>query len=748
MYIAHRKDKNNVEEIQTVKEHSKNTAEMARYFAIQPLKDYIYLMGLLHDIGKYQSSFQDRIEGKNIRVEHSTCGAIAVMYLREDLEKNYKANFFRMLQLCIVGHHSGLPDMGNKNDDESKSTFYGRMKREFEDFSIWEEDLKEFIKTDIDIMEYWNYIFSDCNKEMEKVIDKYAFLTRYCFSCLTDADSIDTIQFMLEKHNTGMKSDFEKCLIKVDNLLKSFDCKTKLQATRAGIQSQAFENINKKSEIYLMNMPTGSGKTLCSVKCALERIRLDKSKKRVIYVIPYNSIIDQTAEVFNKLFGEEVDILLHQSTFSVEDLKDVDEDYKQVVKMSTENWDADFIITTTVQFFESIYANKRSKLRRLHNMSDSIIIFDEVHRLPEKFLQPCLEAVAYLTKYLNSEAIFLTATMPDFKNLIKQLTFENIKITDLITDSSNFKEFKKCNYKYIGDITSETLIEKTLSYSSSLIIVNKKKTARKLYELCNGKRFHLSTYMTSDDRKKVISDIKKELYELEKDFPKLTNVPEDRRITVISTSLIEAGVDLDFYTVFRELTGLDSILQAGGRCNREGKREKADVFIFGLEEEKDSIKDDRTAITSSLIKKFDDISTKESLDEYYNKLFFFNKDILTKMSMYKFCNSINNIPFEKYYNEFKIIDDRSKSIIILSDNEREKLISEIKFVKVNLRTLQKYTCSVNENELNELIKQGVIVGMENGLYILANNDYYDRELGILFEPKDYYIDNGDSFLLL
>ena len=123
MYIAHRKDKNNVEEIQTVKEHSKNTAEMARYFAIQPLKDYIYLMGLLHDIGKYQSSFQDRIEGKNIRVEHSTCGAIAVMYLREDLEKNYKANFFRMLQLCIVGHHSGLPDMGNKNDDESKSTF-------------------------------------------------------------------------------------------------------------------------------------------------------------------------------------------------------------------------------------------------------------------------------------------------------------------------------------------------------------------------------------------------------------------------------------------------------------------------------------------------------------------------------------------------------------------------------------------------------------------------------------------------
>jgi len=116
--------------------------------------------------------------------------------------------------------------------------------------------------------------------------------------------------------------------------------------------------------------------------------------------------------------------------------------------------------------------------------------------------------------------------------------------------------------------------------------------------------------------------------------------------------------------------------------------------------------------------------------------------------MYKFCNSINNIPFEKYYNEFKIIDDRSKSIIILSDNEREKLISEIKFVKVNLRTLQKYTCSVNKNELNELIKQGVIVGMENGLYILANNDYYDRELGILFEPKDYYIDNGDSFLLL
>lgn len=695
------------------------------------MKEFMYIIGLAHDIGKFQESFQKRIRGMNISVEHSACGALAVA-------EKYPSPVNLMMEYCIAGHHSGIPDGGFVTDQADQSSLQGRMRREFEDFSEYKRELSF---PELDVQKWTAYLIEDCDKKIDKLVDKFAFLTRYAFSCLVDADSSDTAEFCKEKEiPRQLKAEFSACLEKVNRLLDSFVCKTNLQKTRALLQNQAFQNAKQFAEIYLMNMPTGSGKTLASVKIALERVLAD-NKKRIIYVIPYNSIIDQTSEVFENLFQDDIEILRHQSTFSYEEDENKTEDYRLAAKFASENWDAPFIITTAVQFFESIYANKRGKLRKLHNMSEAVLIFDEAHLMPQDYLQPCLQAVAYITRYLHSKAIFLTATMPDFEKLLKEYALSDSAVVKLLPDTSLFTEFQKCRYKYIGEIEDESLLSRSNVSPSSLIIVNRKATARRLFERCTGRKYHLSTYMTAYDRKRVLKEVRQELKRLESDFPNYENVPEERKITIISTSLIEAGVDLDVYTVFRERTGLDSILQAGGRCNREGKRKNADVFVFDLAGERQRIVgDERGNLTKGLFAKYEDISEARCIEEYYERLFFMKKEEIQKNTMHKECVDIRSIPFKKYAEKFELIDTKTTSLVVARDAESKKMIEALKFTGTgNIRKLQNYTCSLYQKELEDLIKQHVVDDYQTGVYCLTNQDYYDKDLGITFEAKDYYL---------
>ncbi len=730
-YIAHRNEISGA--VQTVKEHCENTAALCRNFSIPELKDFMYAVGLLHDVGKFQASFVKRINGANIKVEHSTCGALAAK------EKyTMPVPMALMMEYCIAGHHSGIPDGGFPNDDIDKSTLCGRLKRDYEDFSEYKNELA---LPELNGLEWLKYLFRDCDNKMENVIDKFAFLTRYVFSCLVDADSIDTADFCKERELPGkLNADFSSCLQNIDDKLNSFICKTELQKARTILQNQAFQNINQDAEIYLLNMPTGSGKTLASAKIALERA-LSKEKKRIIYVIPYNSIIEQTADVLEEIFGGNLEILRHQSTFSYEDEENGSEDYREAAKTAAENWDAPFIITTAVQFFESVYANKRGKLRKVHNMADSILVFDEAHLMPQDYLQPCLQAVAYITRYLHSEAVFLTATMPDFEKLMKEYALPDSKIVKLIKDTSMFTKFQKCRYSYIGEISSSELLSKCREYPSSLIVVNKKATARELYQECGGKRYHLSTYMTSYDRKRILKEIRRELKQLEADYPEYKDVPEDRRITIISTSLIEAGVDLDVYTVFRERSGLDSILQAGGRCNREGKRKMADVFVFDLAEEtRQAALDEKANLTKGLLKKYDDVSAVKCIEEYYSRLYFMKADDIQKNTMHQACSDLASIPFKEYAEKFELIDSRQVSLVVPCDAQSEQLVEMMKYTKAgNARKLQNYTCSVRQKELEDLIRQHAADDYGTGIYYLTNKDYYDEYTGVLFEASDYFL---------
>lgn len=717
--------------IQTVKEHSENTAELCREFAIPPLKDVMYSMGLLHDIGKFQKAFQDRIDGANIRVEHSACGAIVA-------NEKYGGSAGLLMAYCIAGHHSGLPNAGYKNDAPYTSTLYGRMKRdEFDDYSAY---MKELSIPAINQENFMNFLIKDCGRNISMLVDKFSFIVRYCFSCLTDADSVDTADFCDTGTDLHLSVDFERCLEKVNRRLDSFICKTELQKARSLLQSQVFDKVTEDAEIYLMNMPTGSGKTLCSVKFALEKAIREK-KKRIIYIIPYNSIIDQTASEFEGLFGNDAQILRHQSSFSYEDDENNSEDYREAAKSAAENWDAPFIITTAVQFFESIYANKRGKLRKLHNMADSILIFDEAHLMPEEYLQPCLQSIAFLTRYFNSRAVFLTATMPDFPKLIKQYALPDSRIVNLIDDTRDFNKFKKCKYDYIGKVDEENLLAQAARQPSSLIIVNTKKKARVLYKACNTKKYHLSTYMTALDRKTVIDKIKEDLAQLSEEFSGLEDVPEGRKITIISTSLIEAGVDLDVHTVFRELSGLDSILQAGGRCNREGRRADACTYIFEFEENsKKILKDERRNLTKGIIKKYDDISSPESIEEYYDRLFFMKAEDIQKNTMSTMCQDIRNIPFKDYSQNFNIVDSSSISLFVDGSDEGKKIIDQLKHTgSCNTRKIQKNLCSISPRELEDLIKQHVAEDFGTGIWCLTNPHYYNSDTGVSFEANDYII---------
>lgn len=716
---------------QSVSAHCKNTAERAAQFSIEPLRDVVYAAGLLHDIGKYQPAFQAHIKGKDIRVEHSVCGAKVA-------GEKYENALALLLQYCIAGHHSGLPDGGNRAvDTADMATLSGRLKRETEDFSAYEQ---EIVPPAVDTDAFQAFLLRNCTS-IPQLCEKFAFVTRYCFSCLTDADSLDTAEFCGAPPNREMTADFKACLQRIDAKLQGFSAHTPLQKARAVLQAQVYQKADADANIFLMNMPTGSGKTLCSMKFALQRA-IKLHKRRIIYIIPYNSIIDQTAAEFENLFGDCATVLRHQSSFSYDDL-DIEEDYRVQLKSSVENWNAQIIITTAVQFFESVYANRRGKLRKLHNMADSILIFDEAHLMPVDFLQPCLQAVTHITDTLNSEAVFLTATMPNFEKLLQIYAPPSGKTVNLVTDYTPFAAFQKCRYINLGAISEEEILQKALQSPSTLVVVNTKKEAQALYTASMSmfkNAYHLSTYMTALDRKRVIGEIKTALTKLEADFPSLQDVPDERKIFVVSTSLIEAGVDLDFCSVFRQLAGLDSLLQAGGRCNREGKRQNAEAFVFTFAHEAGKItKNIRAEITKGLLTEFSDITSAECINAYFERLFFLNREKITQHQISNNCTDLRTLPFASFAEKFRLIQSDAITLVVPRDAECEALLEELRTKGfTNHRSLQKYACSIYEQELADLQRQGAVENL-NGVWCLTNSDYYDEDLGMKFDAGDYYI---------
>ena len=721
-YYAHTREDG---ERQTVKAHLIGVSKLAEDFSVDLLKPLAKKASLYHDIGKYAINFQKRLDDDKVKFSHAACGAIEYKNLADKNDC-----FAPLMEYCIAGHHTGLMDGGTRADNSDSPTLSGTLKRENEytgdnDYSAYTTEIDFATLTQEERTPLRNELLS--TKDPTELIERYAFFTKYVFSCLTDADFLDTEIFCNKNVERGMSGDFEKALDKLNRELSDMPSDNPLRQARSRIQQQAFDNSVNKSHISILDMPTGSGKTLCSLKLALE-----SGKKRIIYVIPYTSIIEQTANKFEKMFGDVLPVLQHHSNYSYDGDTEEEKKTAEKLKRTCENWDAPLIITTSVQFFQSIYHYKGSALRKLHNLRDSVIVFDEIHLIPTELLRPCLKAVGYITKYLNSEALFLSATMPDYSKLFDKF-LPDVNYNKLVTDRTNFKYFKKCEYKDMGKTTLETIAENASRCKNALIVVNTKKTAAELYNLVQGEKYHLSANMTPAHRSRVIEVVRNKL-------------ENGEHITVVSTSLVEAGVDLDFNTVFRQLSGLDSILQAGGRCNREGRDDKGYVYVFDIDEtyRKGSDLAMRINKTKGLLEKYQDITSYDCIKEYYDGIFDFNQSRIAENSIAKYNEQSNSfdrqglmspysIPFRSYAMQFEYISADTISIVIDDPNDQtcHELVETLRNGDMSVRrALQKYSVSVYMNVFKDLYSQGVLKDHGTGIFILENQSYYNNETGL------------------
>lgn len=703
---------------QTVKEHLENVSRLCADYAIPELREYARLCGLLHDLGKYTAAFQKHINGAKIRVEHAR-------YEAQEISGRKGGLYLPMVEYCIAGHHCGLHDGGTKADTGDVASLHGLLKRERDDYSAYKNDIR-FTMPDDRLAAFMN----GC-KTKEDIIELYAFLTRYLFSCLTDADFIDTERFFSPGSERGVHGSFEKALELLNEKLDSFRPVTELQKARSALQAQVYRRVRDKADVYFLDMPTGSGKTLCSLKAALETAIREK-KKRIIYIIPYVSIIEQTADIFGEIFGDVLPVLQHHSNYNFDTDADEDESTAEKLKRACENWDADLIVTTNIQFFESLYHYKGSRLRKLHNLADSLLVFDEFHMLPTKYIQPCLRAVGYVTKYLNSAALIMSATMPDYSAYLKKY-LPDCSVVSAVDDRSLFGVFEKCRYSFVGQKSLEEVAAMTEVRGGVLVVVNSRKTAKKLFNLCRekGAAYHLSTHMTPDHRSRIIGEIKLRL-------------EAGESISVISTSLIEAGVDLDFRAVLRENAGLDNIIQSGGRCNREGKMKRGEVIVFetGSAYGEVAIK---ANITRSLFDEYDSITGEDCIKEYYRRLFEWNDELISKNSITEEMTSLrpDAIPFRSYADSFGLVDSETVGILI-PDEENAALTDDIAALRQGVlsvkRGLQKYCASVRMYEFKNMMEMGIIEQLPGGVWMLNNSAYYDKDfLGLDLEREVNYI---------
>lgn len=707
-YIAHKDE----EREQSIKEHLEGTAERAGEFAEKfGKKEWGYCCGMLHDIGKYSEEFQRKIqEDTNDRVDHATAGA---QVCKE------RGGYYSILSYCIAGHHAGLPDYGNT---AMSSSLCGRWKKRICDYHAYKDEIK-IPKLDTDPI-----VFSK-DRNMDFALGTFI---RMLYSCLVDADFLDTESFM-KNGDTGRNSGesmetLQNRLEKhISEWLKNTDTDT-INGRRTEILKNCIKEGKQKEGIFRLTVPTGGGKTLASLAFALEHA-VKNHKDRIIYVIPYTSIIEQNAQVFREILGED-NVLENHCNVDYES----SEEFKPM-HLASENWDKPVVVTTNVQFFESLFANKSSKCRKLHNIANSVVILDEAQMLPMDYLKPCTAMLQELVDGYRTSIVLCTATQPTLDAFFR----ENALIKELCPRmEEQFQFFQRVNYQNLGKIRWDDLLEKLKRENNALCIVNTKKAAQMIYKEIDGEGiYHLSTSMYPKHRKRVLKEIRERLKNNEK-------------CIVISTSLVEAGVDLDFVRVYRQIAGLDSMIQEAGRCNREGKRKLSEsmVYIFDLEESY-PVQSQRQQmdVSKGILQDYADIADLKAITDYFTRLYHYRGTSLDKKKiMDEFQKMECN--FAKVAKEFRLIEENTRMIFINREPEADELLQELRIKGVTRERMRKagqYCIQVYDNEKSEnsffdkLNGAGMLKPISEEMqdfYELAAGEQYSEEYGLDFSLED------------
>lgn len=553
--------------------------------------------------------------------------------------------------------------------------------------------------------------------------------TRMLFSCLVDADYLDTETAIQGGQPRGKGETLERLLEKLNAHVAPWleAPANDLCAKRSAILARCLRGGEDERGLYTLTVPTGGGKTISSLAFALSHA-VKHNLQRVIYVIPYTSIIEQNADVFAKVLGEENVLEHHSQVEFADDGEETPEAYKK--RLACENWDAPVVVTTAVQFFESLYAAKTSKCRKLHNIANSVVIFDEAQTLPLPFLIPCVSAIGELVQHYGVTAVLCTATQPALGRLFKQLAPTLVQHEIAPDPDELFDYFRRVSFCREGVFTPEKLAERLTETAQVLCIVNTRKRARQVYEsLPEEGRFHLSTLMIPTDREKTLNAIR-------------TRLQNGKTCRVVSTSLVEAGVDVDFPSVWRELAGLDSILQAAGRCNREGRRSAVESVVHVFEAEGKfpaSMTQQREAATK-VMEEFEEINTRPAIRAYFKRLLWVKGD--EALDAKQILSSERACTFQSTAKVFQLIDADTCTVYVPNADNTEDIarLRAGMYSKALIRRLGRSSVNVYRHEYEKLVSAAVVEDYgQDGFGILIQPDTYDPKCGLSTEAEDAFL---------
>lgn len=740
-YYAHSGLPNNYATWQTLQSHAMNVGEMAAAFAVffgaQEIARYT---GQLHDIGKYTPEFNDRLHGGK-RVDHATAGAkIAVERFGDKAGK--------LMAFCMAGHHAGLANGDGEGDN--RRTLKQRLSLPFDGKElhqldpVWQQEIilpEKLPAPPLKADAHYKWF-------------SYAFFTRMLYSCLVDADFLDTEAFYAAVENKAIQRggypDLNTLQQRFNTFIESFKRPAKqapateaeqrhtaLNRMRCDILDHAVAQAGEAPGLFTLTVPTGGGKTFTSMAFALEHAKRH-GMRRVIYVIPFTSIIEQNAAEFRKAFGDlgEAAVLEHHSTFDDGKLKD--QHSKDKLRQASENWDMPVVVTTAVQFFESLFADRPSRCRKLHNIAGSVIILDEAQMLPLNLLLPVMQAIKELARNYRCSVVMCTATQPAVQAEHGfYCGFENVREI-APNPPALFEQLRRTTVQHIGTQTDADLLEKLGQHRQMLIIVNNRRHARSLYDSAKPLDgvFHLTTLMCAKHRTQMLEIIR----------GRLKNGEPCR---VIATSLIEAGVDVDFPLVMRAEAGLDSVAQAAGRCNREGKRLAEESFVWIFQPEAQWKAPAELGLLSGVMRAVvrqhaSDLLSVEAITDYFSEVYQLKSAELDRhriLTMHHNAGGSLDFPFQTIAAKFRMIETHMQPLIIPFDDEAERLIGSLRHadqIGGLLRKLQPYTVQIPESALDDLLKAGRVEVINEHtfgkqFYSLIGLDLYDEVAGFSWE---------------
>lgn len=684
-----------------------------------------YLTGLWHDLGKFAPEWQAYLASKadphtaeaTGKIDHSTAGA------QHATQRNLLGH---LIAYPIAGHHSGLLDAESNNACQKTRL----TKTDLPDWTNAPQAIvDQSLPTPSPILQQDSF--------------SLGFFTRMLFSCLVDADFLATETFMSPSKTSVRNKIPTNSLQEIANLISlrinAFGEPAAgdiVNLQRRQVVKDCRTTSKEAPGIFTLTVPTGGGKTLSSLLFALLH-SIQHGQQRVIFVVPFTSIIEQNAQVIREILAplqtdDFTPLIEHHSALSPE-IETVQS------RLAAENWDAPIIITTAVQFYESLFAAKTSRSRKLHHIANAVVILDEAQSLPVDFLDPCLRALRELSAHYHTTTVLCTATQPAVQHDPEEFPIGLQNCREIIQDTAAlFTALKRVELTNLNNLTDNDLACRLRSHPQALCIVNRRKHAREIFRLLGTEEenFHLSALMCPEHRSQILTTVRHRL---------AAGLP----VRLVSTQLIEAGVDVDFPIVYRALAGLDSIAQAAGRCNRNGKRAIGHTYIFIPDDQKAEAYFRETAqIAHQLIDLHPDILSQKAIHHYFDLYYYQQKtrwDSKGILGNFRLDGTDHSLPFKFQFStaakDFQLIEDWQVPVIIPFDEKSRDLIAQLRNPSIPLhrnllRGLQRYTVQISPKLRNANIRSFEALRDDQFHVLISTELNYSQHFGLTFEEED------------